>query len=90
MIEVRNQFNTTLIKLDGDFLDEDSSLKVGELVSFYLSPNSFGVIIGIIDFKTCRVLWNNFHNPFKHTIRSTISGLIHIQPMPSGASLYYV
>lgn len=78
MSDIRNELNTTLIKFDGDFLDEDSSLKVGELVSFYLSPKSFGVIIGIIDFKTCRVLWNNFDNPFKHTTRSTISGLIHV------------
>lgn len=59
MSVIRNQLNTTLVKLGGDFLDEDSSLGVGELVSFYLSPNSFGIIIGIIDFKTCRVLWNN-------------------------------
>ena len=32
MSVIRNQLNTTLVKLGGGFLDEDSSLGVGELV----------------------------------------------------------
>jgi hypothetical protein len=59
MSVIRNQLNTTLVKLGGGFLNEDSSLGVGELVYFYLAPELLGVIIEIIDFKTCRVLWNN-------------------------------
>lgn len=100
MIEVREQFNVTLSRLNDDLLDEDSSLKVGDLVkvsekvSFYLSPSFIGVIIEIIDFKSCKVLWNNSDNLFKDAARLAINdlierSLIQVEPMPSGAALKY-
>jgi hypothetical protein len=70
----------------------------GDLVRFYLSPESIGMVVEKIGENDVKVLWSNFSNPFEN-IASTIrrvsmsqigQKLFTVQPMPQGALPFYL
>jgi len=88
---------TSLKTWDNKFVSDPQP---GDMVTFYLSPDSSGVVLEKVDENTARVLWSHFSDPFQGVVsplpRSTIpytkiaTKAFTIQPMPVGALVFYL
>lgn len=97
MNEIRTVYTSSLLTLDGKFLDE-SEWKPGDMVKFLYS-DSIGIIIEKIENNQVNVLWSNFHNPFYNTFGRP-GGMINyaqvarkmftVQSLPQGAIPFYL
>ena len=98
MGEMRNMYVSTLVDVNTSQFIENP--QPGDLVRYYMSPNSVGLVIENIDEEQVRVCWGNFYNPFAKLIHQCTSSLISaaqigsimlpVQSMSQGAILFYL
>jgi hypothetical protein len=90
MSEIRTMDTRTLVTFEGKFCSDPQP---GDLVRFYLSFNSLGIIVKIISENQVEVLWSNFEevNPARMINYSEIGRkLFQVEPLPQGALPFYL
>ena len=94
MSVTRNQYNSTLLDMDGKMNPEPV---VGDAVRSFYSPKSIGIVIDRPTPIESTVLWNDYKNPLEGRLRSapvnytqTANELVTVQPMtgPSALTFY--
>ena len=95
MSEVRKHFISTLLSLDTNTFSIDP--QPGDMVRFYMTPDSFGMVVEKINDDECEVLWSNFSNPWDKVVRPVglnysqiTQQTFQVQPMPQGALPFYL
>lgn len=94
MSEIRTMDTRTLVTLEGKFCSDPQP---GDLVRFYMAPESLGTVVEKIDENNTKVLWSNFKNPFDNIMRPITRNyaqisqqMFQVQPMPQGAIPFYL
>lgn len=97
MSQIREHLNNTLLPLEGDYLAVINP-QPGDMVRYFMAPNSIGVVVEKIDKNGVKVLWNDFHDNFESTFRNPDSlnytqlakDIFPVQTMPQGAIPFYL
>ena len=95
MSDLRILSISSLVNDSGQFVVDPQP---GDLVRFYLSPESIGMVVEKIGENDVKVLWSNFSNPFEN-IASAIrrvgmsqigQKMFTVEPMPQAALSFYL
>jgi len=93
MSEVRKHSISSLVSFDTNTFSIDP--QPGDMVRFYMDPNSIGTVVERIDDEVCEVLWSIFPNTWDKVVRpvnysQTAQQTFQVQPMPQGFLPFYL
>ena len=94
MSKIRTMNTSTLVTLEGKFCSDPQP---GDMIRYYMAPESLGTVVEKIDENNTKVLWSNFKNPFDNIVRPLTRNyaqisqqMFQVQPMPQGAIPFYL
>ena len=93
MSEIRTHDIVSLVTLEGKFCTE---VQPGDMVRFYMFPDSLGTVVEKISNNQIKVLWSNLQGIFYPSTPRGINyseigrKLFTVEPLPQGAIPFYL